>query len=201
MKKQGYLLFIPVIIAAFWQIFFLQNGMKWDFVDAFLPSRYFFTESVLNNQFPLWNPYLLYGVPVFADLVSVFNPEFWVVGNLFGYSNITLQFVFLAYVFVAGVSFDYFLKRFDVERKLSLALSVAYMFSGLTIGNAQHIAFVYGYALVPFVLASYLSFIQQPDKYRFVRLSIALFLIIFGGYPGITIILGYFLLSVFRIHQ
>ncbi|MCG6188278.1 YfhO family protein [Maribellus maritimus] len=197
MRKKEYLLFVLVVIAAFWQIFFLQNGMKWDFVDAFLPSRYFFSESVLNNQFPLWNPYLLYGIPVFADLVSVFNPEFWIVGNLFAYSNITLQYVFLTYILIAGISFDYFLKQFSVDRKLSLALSVAYMLSGLSIGNAQHIAFVYSYAMVPFVLASYFSFLHKLNRYNFVRLSISLFLIIFGGYPGFTIILGYFLLSIF----
>ncbi len=171
--------------------------MKWDFVDAFLPSRYFFSESILNNQFPLWNPYLLYGVPVFADLVSVFNPEFWIVANLFGYSNISLQFVFLAYIFIAGISFNYFLKQFNVDQKLALALSVAYMLSGLSIGNAQHIAFVYGYALVPFVVASYFIFVRQLSKPNFVRLSIALFLAIFGGYPGFTIILAYLLLSIF----
>ena len=197
MKKKGYLFLLLVVIVAFWQISFLQKGMKWDFVDAFLPSRYFFSESVLNNQFPLWNPYLLYGVPIFADLVSVFNPEFWIVANLFGYSNITLQLIFLMYVFIAGVSFNYFLKQFEVGQKLRLAFAVAYMLSGLTIGNAQHIAFVYAYAIVPFVLASYFSFVNQLNRVNFVRLSISLFLVIFGGYPGFTIILGYFLLSIF----
>ncbi len=195
MGKKGLLLL--VVIAAFWQISFLQNGMKWDFIDAFLPSRYFFSESVLNNQFPLWNPYLLYGIPVFADLVSVFNPEFWVVANLFGYSNISLQFIFLGYIFLAGISFTYFLKQFNVEQNLSLGLSVAYMLSGLSIGHAQHLAFVYSYALVPFVVGSYFSFIRELNKPSFVRLSISLFLMIFGGYPGFTIILGYFLLTIF----
>ncbi len=197
MKKKGYLLLLLVTVAAFWQVFFLQNGIKWDFVDAFLPSRYFFSESVLNNQFPLWNPYLLYGTPIFADLVSVFSPEYWIVANLFGYSNITLQFVFLAYIFLAGVSFNYFLKYFNVDQKLSLALSVAYMLSGVSIGNAQHIAFVYSFAIVPFVLTAYFSFVHQLNKQNFVRLSVSLFLVIFGGYPGVTIILGYFLLSIF----
>ncbi len=197
MKKRTYLLFLVVISVAFWQVLFLQNGMKWDFVDAFLPSRYFFSESILNNQFPLWNPYLLYGTPIYADLVSVFNPEFWIVGNMFGYSNITLQFIYLVYVFLAGVSFFYFLKLFNTGHKLSLALSVAYMLSGLSIGNAQHLAFVSGYAILPFVLASYFKFSRQINKSNLVRLSIALFLIIFCGYPGLTIILGYFLLTLF----
>lgn len=197
MKRKYYLLLLLVIILAFWQVFFLQNGMKWDFTDAFLPSRYFFSESILSNQFPLWNPYLLYGTPVYADMVSVFNPEFWIIGNMFGYSNITLQLMYLVYIFVAGVSFLYFLKQFNTEHKLSVGLSIAYMLSGLSIGNAQHLAFVSGYAIIPFVLASYFIFIRHINKPNFIRLSIALFLSIYSGYPGLTIITGYFILTIF----
>jgi hypothetical protein len=197
MKKKGILLLFLITIIAFWQIAFLQNGMKWDFVDAFLPSRYFFSESILNNQFPLWNPYLLYGTPIYADLVSVFNPEFWIIGNLFGYSNITLQFMYLVYIFIAGISFFWFLKQFDSEQKISLGLSVAYMLSGLTVGNAQHLAFVAGYAILPFVMASYFRFIRQFNQPNLVQLSISLFLMIYASYPGLTIITGYFLLCIF----
>jgi len=197
MKKGGYLILILVVIIAFWQLFFLQNGMKWDFVDAFLPSRYFFSESVLNNQFPLWNPYLLYGTPIYADLVSVFNPEFWIIGNMFGYSNITLQFVFLAYVFIAGISFFYFLKQFNADVQLSVGLSIAYMLSGFTIGNSQHVAFVCGYALIPFLIACYYQFVREINKTNFVRLSVALFIMIYCSYPALTIISGYFLLCIF----
>jgi hypothetical protein len=197
MQKRGYLIILFAVIIAFWQLFFLQNGMKWDFVDAFLPSRYFFSESVLNNQFPLWNPYLLYGTPIYADLVSVFNPEFWIIGNMFGYSNITLQFVFLAYVFIAGVSFFYFLKQFNADVQLSVGLSIAYMLSGFTIGNSQHVAFVCGFALIPFVIACYYQFVREINKTNLVRLSVALFLMIYCSYPALTIISGYFLLCIF----
>lgn len=197
MKGKAYLLLLLVVVLAFWQVSFLQYGIKWDFVDAFLPSRYFFSESILNNQFPLWNPYLLYGTPIYADLVSVFNPEFWIVGNMFGYSNITLQFMFLLYVFTAGVTFFFFLKEFNAEYKLSLGLSVAYMLSGFSIGNAQHLAFVCGYAIVPFVLTSYFKFIRELNKPHLIRVAIALFVMIYASYPGLTIILGYFLLCIF----
>lgn len=197
MTKKEILLLFLVTILAFWQVAFLKFGMKWDFVDAFLPSRYFFSESILNNQFPLWNPYLLYGTPIFADLVSVFNPEFWIVGNLFGYSNITLQFMYLVYLVLAGVSFFYFLKQFNSDQKISLGLAVAYMLSGLTVGNAQHLAFVAGYAILPFVVASYFLFIRQLNRSNLVQLAISLFLMIYASYPGLTIILGYLLLCIF----
>lgn len=198
MKKAIYLLiFLFVVIIAFWQVFFLQNGIKWDFVDAFLPSRYFFSESVLNNQFPFWNPYLLYGTPIYADLVSVFNPEFWIVTNMFGYSNITLQYVFLGYVFVAGLSFFYFLKQFNADQKIAIGMSGAYMLSGFVVGNAQHIAFVSGYAIIPFLMASYFCFVRQLNVTSLVQFIIAVYLMVYCSYPAITIIAGYFILVVF----
>lgn len=197
MKRKEYLFLFFVVIVAFWQVSFLQNGMKWDFVDAYLPSRYFFSESILNNQFPLWNPYLLYGTPIYADLTSVFSPEFWIVGNMFGYSNISLQYVFLLYVFVAGISFFYFLKQFGAESNISLGLSVAYMLSGYTIGNAQHVSFVAGYAILPFVISCYIRFLSDLNRRNFLLLGVALFLMVYASYPGLTIIVAYFLSGLF----
>ncbi len=171
--------------------------MKWDFVDAYLPSRYFFSEAVLNNIFPFWNPYMLYGIPFYADLVSVFNPEFWIVANMFGYSNITLQFVFIAYIFIAGIGFRYFLRQFAVDESLALSFSIAYMLSGFTIGNAQHLGFICGFALLPILVAAYLKFVWHPDKLSLARVALILLLMIFAGYPGLTIIVAYFLAGIF----
>ncbi|WP_319500430.1 YfhO family protein [uncultured Draconibacterium sp.] len=196
-KKYGSILLLAVCIIAFWQVAFLQNGMKWDFVDAYLPARYFFSEAVLNNIFPFWNPYLLYGVPCYADLVSVFSPEFWLVANMFGYSNITLQYVFLAYVFFAGVNFRYFLQRFNVNEPIALSLAIAYMLSGFTVGNAQHIGFIAGYALLPLVVAAYVEYARQPETKSLVRFALVYLVMVFAGYPGITIILSYLLLCLF----
>lgn len=197
MKFKGYLLFLLVVIIAFWQVFFLQNSLKWDFIDAFLPSRYFFTESILNNQFPLWDPYLLYGIPIYADLVSVFNPEFWIIGNLFTYSNITLQFMYLVYIIVAGISFNYFLKQFNTEKNIALALSIAYMLSGISIGNAQNLAIISGYALLPVVISLYIKFLKDIKLVHFIAFTISLFFMIYGSYPALTIILIYFLFTIF----
>ncbi|KJF44323.1 YfhO family protein [Draconibacterium sediminis] len=196
-RKYGSILLFAVCIVAFWQVAFLQKGMKWDFVDAYLPARYFFSEAVLNNIFPFWNPYLLYGVPFYADLVSVFNPEFWIVANMFGYSNITLQYVFLAYVFLAGVNFRYFLQRFKANESLALSLAIAFMLSGFTVGNAQHIGFIAGYALLPLVVAAYVQFARQPETKSLLRLALVFLLMVFASYPGITIIISYLLLCLF----
>ncbi|WP_319591617.1 YfhO family protein [uncultured Draconibacterium sp.] len=196
-KKWGTLILLAICIVAFWQVAFLQNALKWDFVDAYLPARYFFSEAVLNNIFPFWNPYILYGVPFYADLVSVFNPEFWIVANMFGYNNITLQLVFLAYVFLAGINFRYFLQRFKVTEPVALSLAIAYMLSGFTVGNAQHLSFVAAYALLPLVVATYLQMLWQLKTKNLVRFSLVFLMLVFAAYPGLTVIITYLLLVVF----
>ncbi|WP_347839205.1 YfhO family protein [uncultured Draconibacterium sp.] len=196
-KKYGTFILLAVATLAFWQVAFLKNGMKWDFVDAYLPARYFFSEAVLNNSFPFWNPYMLYGVPFYADLVSVFNPEFWIVANTFGYSNITLQYVFLVYVFLAGICFRYFLRTLASNELTALSLSIAYMLSGFTVGHAQHLGFIIGYALMPLVVASYLQFAKGLNSKSLLRFSLVFLLMVFASYPGLTIITIYLLLVFF----
>ena len=71
------------------------------------------------------------------------------------------------------------------------------MLSGFTIGHSQHVAFVCGYALIPFAIACYYQFIREINNTKLVHLSIALFLMIYCSYPALTIISGYFMLSIF----
>jgi hypothetical protein len=197
MNKKVFLLFIVVISVAFWQVLFLQNSLKWDFIDAFLPSRYFFSESILNYQVPLWNPYILYGIPLFGDLVSVFNPEFWIVSNLFGYSNITLQLLYLVYILFAGFSFYHFINSLNHDKRISIGLAIAYMLSGVVVGNAQNLAVISGYALLPFVIKTYLSFLNDISFKKCIEFSLSFILMIFMSYPALTLILIYVLLPFF----
>ncbi|MBN2667739.1 MAG: YfhO family protein [Bacteroidales bacterium] len=188
-------LFSLIIIVSFWQVAFLQNSLKWDFIDAFLPARYFFSESILNNQFPLWNPYLLNGIPTYADLVSVFNPEFWIVSNMFGYSNITLQFIYLFYILIAGLNFQLLITKLypNNSKWLSYILSISYMLSGVVVGNSQNLAVISGYALIPLVYLIYYLFLEKNNLKKAISVVLITALMSYTSYPALTIILAYLL--------
>ncbi len=192
-------LILLIAILAFWQVFFLQNGLKWDVIDSFLPARYFVSESLRNGTIPLWNPYLLLGTPNYGDMVSVWNPEVWIVSLFTSYSNITLQFIFVAYVFIAGWGMFKLLTHFKVLRSFALAGGVAYMLSGFMVGNAQNLSAIAGAAWIPFVILYYWRFLQDTRWRTLFPVLFFLYLIIFNGYPGLTIILGYLLLSFFVV--
>ena len=188
-----------VAILSFWQVFFLQNGLKWDVIDSFLPARYFVSESLRNGVVPLWNPYLFLGTPSYGDMVSIWNPEVWFVSLFTTFSNITLQFVFVAYIFIAGWGMFKLLQHFKVAKPFAFAGGVAYMLSGFMIGNAQNLSAIAGAAWIPFVVLYYWRFLQATNWKNLFPLLFFLYLMVFNGYPGLTIILGYLLLSFFVV--
>ncbi|MCD6366163.1 MAG: hypothetical protein J7L46_01345, partial [Bacteroidales bacterium] len=193
------LVILGLAILAFWQVFFLQNGLKWDIIDSFLPARYFVSESLRNGTIPLWNPYLLLGTPSYGDMVSIWNPEVWIVSLFTSYSNITLQFIYVAYVFIAGWGMFKLLTHFKVFRSFALAGGVAYMLSGFMVGNAQNLSAIAGATWIPFLVLYYWRFLQETRWQTLFPVLFFLYLMIFNGYPGLTIILGYLLLSFFIV--
>jgi len=188
-----------VVILAFWQVFFLQHGLKWDVIDSFLPARYFVSESLRNGIIPLWNPYLLLGTPSYRDMVSIWNPEVWIVSLFTSYSNITLQFIYVAYIFIAGWGMFKLLTHFKVLRSFALAGGIAYMLSGFMVGNAQNLSAIAGAAWIPFIILYYWQFLQDTRWQTLFPVLFFLYLMVFNGYPGLTIILGYLLLSFFVV--
>ncbi len=193
------LLILLTAILAFWQVFFLQNGLKWDVIDSFLPARYFVSESLRNGIIPFWNPYLLLGVPSYGDMVSIWNPEVWFVSIFTTYSNITLQFIYVGYVFLAGWGMFKLLTNFKIHRSFALAGGIAYMLSGFMVGNAQNLSAIAGAAWIPFLVLYYWRFLQDTRWQTLFPVLFFLYLMIFNGYPGLTIILGYLLLSFFVV--
>lgn len=198
-KYLSVLLLFILSIAAFWQVFFLQKGLKWDVIDSFLPARYFVSESLRLGIIPLWNPYLYLGTPSFGDMVSVWNPEVWVVSLFTTYSNVTLQFIFIFYIFLSGVGMLKLLRFFKVNEYFAIAGGVTYMLSGLMIGNAQNLAVVAGAAWLSFVVLFYWKFLKNISWKTLLPLLFFLYLILFNGYPGLSIILMYLLGTFFVV--
>ena len=105
MKKNysHYLIILGVCLAAYFQVAFLQESLKWDNLDSYLPMRYFVSECLRNTMFPLWLPYQGLGCPIFGDLISTNYPEAVFTGRLIVYDNIVLQLFFMVYIFLAGI--------------------------------------------------------------------------------------------------
>jgi len=172
--------------------------MKYDILDCFFPWRFFISSTIEQGAFPYWNPYQDLGYPIHADPSSgSWYPIVWLF-SLFGkYSINTIGLEYLLHIFLAGVGFYGLGLQFKFSSKIILFGAIAYMLSGVFIGNAQHLPYTISACWLPFVITYYLKLRKSNALKNVLYASLFLYLMITGGYPAFTIILFYLLMLFF----
>ncbi len=166
-------------------------------VVGYLPRRYFIGECLQNGVLPIWNPYGECGYPIYANLISTWSPFNMLTGLLTGYTNLTLHFFFIVYVYLAGLGMFKLIKNFIQNRKIAFIIGIAYMLSGIFIGHAQHINFLSGACWLPWVILYYFRLHKNPHITNFLWGCVFIFLMLTDGYPAISIITAYLLFALF----
>lgn len=199
-KNNGldYLFLMLLLLVSMWQVAFLQGTMKWDIMDITLPWNYHITESLANGELPFWNPFLNAG---FAQMGinDTWNPITWLIGWLFGYDPMVIQFQYLAHLYLSGVGFYHLGKYLGWSRTSRLATASAYLLSGFMIGNAQHLGWTIGASWLPWVFLYFKKWEKNPSLMAAVSLAILTALMFLGSYPGVFVGLIYVLLFLFFI--
>lgn len=195
------IILLIVLVTAIYPLAFGAAVMKWDAMDLYLPWKYFITDTLSHNQLPLWNPFINFGFSQMGD-PGTWYPISWGIGALFGgYSMGALHFEYLFHLYLGGLGFYLLLKYFGFSRSILLSCGIAYMLSGLMIGNAQHIGWIVSAAWLPWILNYYLQLQAKPNFTAAIQLSLVLFLMLSGGYPGMFIVLIYILLGYFAVNS
>jgi len=196
-----YLLLFVLVGIAFFQVSLFIHPLKYDTIDCFYPWRFHIGECLQNGQLPIWNPYQDLGYPIHADPSSgAWYPIVWIIGYFNGYSVYAISIEFLFHVFLAGVGFYMLCKTLKFATTFALIAAIAYMLSGFFIGNAQHLTYIISACWLPFILNFYFRLMDEKSYLNCLKAAFFLFLMITGGYPAITIILFYLLLTFFIIH-
>ncbi|WP_146066624.1 hypothetical protein, partial [Candidatus Venteria ishoeyi] len=193
----AFLLFVLVAVIAYWQVAFLSYSLKWDMLDCYLPWRYFVGECWQEGSIPFWNPYQHFGYPIHADMRSAWNPESFIIGLAGGYTNITLHFLSILYLSLAGLGMYKLSTELNNNRQIGIITGMAYMLSGFFIGHGQDISFFISGALVTWVLYYYLRLSKKGDMLNTLKAALAMLLMVFAAYPAYTIFLNYILPILF----
>jgi hypothetical protein len=200
-KNIPILLFFLLSLLAFFQVSFFIHPIKYDAIDCFYPWRFYIGECLQNFQFPYWNPYVDLGYPIHADPSSgAWYPMVWIIGFFNGYTIYSIGFEFWIHVFFAGIGFYHLCKKLKFEQNYATIAGVAYMLSGIFIGNAQHLPYIISACWLPFVLNFYFRLVKESNYFNALKAGFFLFLMITGGYPAFTIILFYLLVIFFVIY-
>lgn len=192
------LLLLLVLIVGYWDVIFFSHPLKYDIIDCTYPWKYFVGECLQNHILPMWNPYQTLGYPIHADpQVGVWYPFTWIVGYLHGYDIYSLSLEFILHIYIAGIGMYMLGRAFGLSKSVSFFMGCSYMFSGFFIGNSQHYTIIVSAAWIPYVINYYIKFSREKKYFHSVTAAFFMYLLLSGGYPAFTIILGYFLAILF----
>ena len=192
-----FLLFIAAVLAML-PVVLLRHPLKYDMIDQAYPWRYFIGECLQNGNLPLWNPYQLLGSPIHADpQSSAWYPVTWFFGYLFGYDIYVISIDFFLHIFLAGMGMFYLAKQMKFRDETAFIMGVSYMLSGFFTGNAQHFMWIISGTWIPYITGAFLALRNSPSINGAVRLGLAFFMIMTGGYPAFTFLLLYLLIAIF----
>ncbi len=186
-----FILLALVMLVAYLPLSSFYFGMKNDAFSDNFPNKFFISQAIHAGKSPLWNPYMNYGFPVYADMGFAFwNPITWLFA-IVGYSAYTLTLEVLLYLFIAGCSMYLLAKYLGFSRQLSFALACMYMCSGFFTGSVQYINFITAAAFIPAAWLCLLRLIHTPCMRHAFTLSLAWYMILAGGHPAIPIAFAY----------
>lgn len=191
-----YLFLFILLIGSLWQISFLQASMKWDIMDITLPWNYYITECLSNGELPLWNPFLNGGFAQ-TGINDTWNPITWLIGWMFGYDPIVIQYQYLGHLFFSGIGFYHLGKYLGWSRTTRLLTASCFMLSGFMIGNAQHLGWTIGASWLPWLFLAYKKWEADPSILKSIILAVIASLMFLGSYPGVFVGVAYILFGLF----
>ncbi len=190
------LLFI-IAVLAYWQISFLKYSVTHDMINCWVPWRYYISNCFENHTFPFWNPYQQLGYPIHADLQGpTWYPESILLSMTIGQDNVTVQLLFIFYVFMAGMGMYFLSLAFQNNRTIAFIIGISYMLGGFFVAHVQHFYAIIGAAWLPFILLNYYKMLLEKSYIRALYAAIFMFLNLTGGNHTFSIILFYLFLTL-----
>ncbi len=196
-KFKPYLLLFIVLLLAYLPLTTLHFGMKNDAFSDNFPDKYFLSQALHSGIFPLWNPYMNFGFPIYADPGFAFwNPITWLFA-IIGYSAYTLTIELLLYIYLAGIFMFQLGKWLQFSLPVAFAVACMYMCSGFFVGSIQYINFITAAAFLPLLIQSFLQLVFHPKLYTAALFTLSFTLVAIGGHPAIPFGTVYMLVVLF----
>ncbi|MCB0193980.1 MAG: hypothetical protein KDJ65_18665 [Anaerolineae bacterium] len=150
--------FLPVVLIAglplllFWRWLFYGQVLYWGTIMLqFWPWHQLVKDSLLQGQWPLWNPLLGNGAPLLANLQSaVFYPPNSIF--LFMPTSHALTLSIILHLSLAGVAMYFYGRQLQLTGFAATVAALTYMFSGYIVGRTQFIVMVHAAAWIPILL-------------------------------------------------
>jgi hypothetical protein len=172
--KWGYEVGVPV-----------KNAITSDVVSVIYPIRSLAIDILKQGEFPLWNPNMFAGYPLFANLqIAILSPTMFfylLLPKIWGWTaQVIAQPILAAF-------FSYlFLRHLKLEKFPSLIGGIIYAFSGFSLIWLEWNAHALVAAWIPLILYLGDKYIIEKRVYWGALLSLVVCLQFFSGYPQLV---------------
>lgn len=196
---------LPIIaILAYWQVAFNSYILTHDFVNCWMPWRYYLSNCIQNGIFPYWNPYQQLGYPIHADLQGpIWYLESWFFSMLTQQNPMNLQYLFVGYIALAGIGMYALSHYLQGSKKIAWCIAVAYMLGGFFVSHSQHFYSIISAAWLPFIVLNFLRLVQLKQMKYGMYCSIFLFFTLTGGNHTFAFFTTYLLgtISIYYLYK
>jgi hypothetical protein len=185
-KRRDFIAAVIICLAPFIYFFAATSGQVVlspdDAMVFYLPMRVAVARTVLDGEFPLWNPYMFGGMPLFANIQSgVLFPLNW--GFLFLAPQWAMNLTMLAAYSLAGLGAYLFARRAGANIVGAFVTGFVWMFCGFMIAPLGHTTSIHAASLTGWILWAVESYAQTGRRGRAALIAVFIALQVFAGHP------------------
>ncbi|MDZ4750682.1 MAG: hypothetical protein SGI87_03620 [Flavobacteriales bacterium] len=173
----------------------MQHVLRWDAINCFLAWRYNVAELIADGHLPLWSTWQHLGFPLHADPeTGAWYPIVWIISIVYGYDFYAISFEWCLHIFIAGFGMYRLMRSMEAGEIAAWVAGISFMACGVFVSNAQNFIYLIGLAWMPWVVM-YIRLSYQSSQLKYaVWAALALWMMLTGSYPGISIMAFYCLL-------
>ena len=150
-----------------------------------IPTLSCWKNEVLSGQLPLWNPYILGGLPHFADLShNSLAPTNFI--YLLLPVPIAIRLITMLFIWISSVFTYKFVHHITQKDYPSLFSAIAFSFSGTMIAAVNDINSLQGIALIPLVICLTHNLLEKPNIKNSLMLICSLVFQFISSHPQYT---------------
>lgn len=162
----------------------VKNPITSDAISFSYPMRMLAIDLLKDGQWPLWNPYILFGTPLLANLqFTPFSPTNFV---YFIFDKLNAWSIQIMLQHILAVVFTYILLRhWKVSKIASIFGGIIFAFSGFNLIWSQWNAHSLSAAFIPLLLFFADRWLKEANWFDGVGISLTLTSQVLAGYPQI----------------
>jgi hypothetical protein len=194
-----YVLLYVVLVHVFFYKFLIPGQMVFgtDTMSQSYPMEVMGMREILaNHSMPLWNPYMMSGMPLLASFsFHIIYPGNWL--YFFLPVKFTMGYQYILHFCLMGIFFYYFAKHLGLSRRAAFIGGLLYVFNGhfITLVYPGHGSKIFTITYLPLALMFLDRALDSRPLFNFTLMGLMVGLMFYGGhvqilfYCGLTLLL------------